>query len=195
MKKLPLAIATISLLTTFSSFAETSTGDKATSPAPSMNGTQIFTQNFDVAVMKEPSIDIRPPEQEMTQISVDKLEELMKSGENLAIGEMRVKTTSTDCYAKVSTANNFKLKGMLGSLDNEISPTLASYHLLYKVNDTSTTDMSPNKRYAKFSSNKDERKKVGCDTANLEMNFFDYNGKAPSDIYTDIITVKVTAES
>ena len=196
MKKLPLAIAMLSLFTTSSSFAE----DELNPPMPPENPTQIFTQNFDVAVVKEPSIDIRPPEQEMIEISTEKLEGLMASGENLPIGAMRVKTTSNNCYAKVSTANDFKLKGIIGGLDNGVSPILASYGLVYKANnmettDDMTTDISFSNMYAEFSSNQGGRKKVGCNTADLEMKFFKYNEKAPSDVYTDVITVEVVAES
>ena len=48
---------------------------------------------------------------------------------------------------------------------------------------------------AKFSSNNDGEKPVGCNTADLKMKVFDYNSKAPIDAYNDIITVEVRAES
>ncbi|MCK5918178.1 MAG: hypothetical protein KAG34_07115 [Cocleimonas sp.] len=197
MKKLPLALTMVSLFAASSSFAVTSS-DEIMPPMPPANLTQIFTQNFDVAVIKEPNIVIDPPAHEMIEISTEKLEGLMESGENLPIGSMRVKTTSNNCYAKVSTANDFKLKGILGSSENGVSPILAVYGLVYKVNNmttTSTGDILPQNTYAKFSSNQDEIQKVGCNTADLAMHFFKYNENAPSDIYTDVITVKVTAES
>jgi hypothetical protein len=187
----------VSLFTASTSFA-IDTSNENTKPV--IDKVEMFKQLFDIAVMKESVINIEPPKQEMIEINANKLEALMESGENLKIGSMEVKTTANRCYAKISTKNDFKLQGLgilsdTAGMENEVRPTLATYGLLYTVHGLSTLDNMTDNMYAKFSSNKDEPIMVGCDTANLEMNVLNYNVKAPSDIYTDVITVEVRAES
>ena len=127
----------------------------------------------------------------MIDLDTEDLEEVVKTGEDIDIGSMAVETTANTCYAKIKTMNNFKLQGILMANDKGDRNTLASYSLSYMVENSSGMSIP----MTEFTSNDDGEQLVGCDTANLKMNVFDYNEKAPVDAYNDIITVEVRAES
>ena len=189
MKKLPLAIAMVSLFTAQTSFAIDSSDQVDTKPT--VGQVEIFKQIFDVRVMKESVINIEPPKQEVVEINPDKLEALMTSGENLKIGSMEVQSTAKNCYAKITTMNNFKLQGESKVNKEGGKNTIASYSLSYMtISDSgvAATDTT-------FASNNDNEKIVSCNTADLKMNVFDHNSNVPADVYNDVITVEVRAES
>lgn len=187
MKKLPLIIAITSLLTASTSFAIDSTNDT------SLYDAKIFKKAFEVSVKKIPEIIIDPPEREVIALDVETLEDVANSNEHISIGSMAIETTATSCYATVTTMNNFKLQGEKASM-NGTKNTLAFYGLHYMVQNT-TEDTAATNIDAKFSSNSDGEMAVGCNTADLKMNVFEYNLEAPVDAYNDIITVEVRAES
>jgi hypothetical protein len=185
MKKLPLIIAITSTLITSAGFAIDSNNET------SLYDAKIFTKAFEISVNKEPEIIVDPPEREIITLNVEKLEDIVNSNENINIGSMAIETTAQSCYASVTTMNNFKLQGEMLTIDGT-GNTLASYGLHYivqnKAEDTSIID-------AYFSSNSDGEKSVGCNTADLKMNIYEYNSQAPVDAYNDVITVEVRAES
>jgi hypothetical protein len=187
MKKLSLAIAMVSLFS--ASAVLSSDTDGATSSAPDV---QIFKQSFDVMVKKESEISIDPPKREMIDLNAEKLEEVVNNGKEIEIGSMEVETTAKTCYATIKTMNNFKLQGMLMTKDKGDRNTIASYSLSYKVENNSGTNATLS---TEFTSNADGEQLVGCNTADLKMNVFDYNKNAPADAYNDVITVEVRAES
>ena len=187
MKKLPLLMAITSLLTVSASFAvEETDGLSSTSPAPQV---QIFSKSFDVSVHKESEIVVKPPVIDIIDLSVEKLEAVVENGANVAIGSIEVEATAKNCYAKVHTMNDFKLKGV------EKGEILAAYSLYYSVNGFPGTSDTAVNLEAKFSSNEDFEQVVGCNTADLKMIPFKYNANAPVDAYNDVITVEVRAES
>jgi hypothetical protein len=185
MKKLPLILATISLLTASTSFAIDSTNDF------SLYDAKIFTKAFEVSVKKVPEIIIDPPEREVIALDIETLEDVANNNDHISIGSMAIETTAKSCYATVTTMNNFKLQGEGVSIDGTKN-TLAFYGLHYVVQNTTENATSID---ARFSSNSDGEMPVGCNTADLKMNVFEYNLKAPADAYNDIITVEVRAES
>ncbi|MCK5812742.1 MAG: hypothetical protein KAH03_00720 [Cocleimonas sp.] len=187
MKKLPLLVATASLLTASASFSADELGLTTTIPAPQV---QIYSKSFDVSVYKESEIVVKPPVIDIIDFSAEKLEAVVESGDNIAIGSIEVEATPKTCYAKIHTVNDFKLKGI------ETGEILATYGLHYSVNEfvTGTFDTTANME-VKFSSNENFEQKVSCNTADLKMRPFEYNATAPVDIYNDVVTVEVRAES
>ena len=184
MKKLPLFIAMTSLLTASASFAvDDPNSSSATDTAPKV---QIYSKSFDVSVHKESEIVVKPPVIDVIDLSAEKLEAVVQNGADVAIGSIEIEATAKNCYAKVHTMNNFKLKGA------EKGEILAAYNLHYRVNEFSGTTAG---QEAKFSSNEDIEQVVGCNTADLKMIPFQYNTNAPVDVYNDVITVEVRAES
>ncbi len=178
-------IAIASLLTASTSFA-TDSNDTS-----NLYNAKIFTKDFEVSVKKESEIIIDPPKREVIALNAEKLEETVSNGDDVGIGSMVVTTTAKTCYASIKTSNDFKLQGDIIKTDGTRN-TLATYGLYYMVkNNTAGTAIMD----AKFSSNNDGEKPVGCNTADLKMKVFDYNSKAPVDAYNDIITVEVRAES
>lgn len=190
MKKIPLAISIVSLFFVSTSFSASHTDSEVTSPLH-LHKVQMFKQTFDVRVKKESEITIDPPQREIIDIHVDKLEDITKTGEELAIGSMEVASTAKTCYAKVSTMNNFKLQGVKKLNKKGKKTTLAAYALYYMVENKSGVALMD----TKFTSNNDKEKVVDCSRADLKMKVFGHNPNVPDDAYNDVITVEVRAES
>ena len=92
MKKLPLALAMVSLFTASTGFAE------------------YYEQNFEVSLDIPSSVDVMAFQHEMVNLSMDDLSSAM-NGTGVLIGSMNIQTTARHCYATINTDNNFRLMG------------------------------------------------------------------------------------
>jgi len=86
MKKLPLAIAMVSLFTASTGFAE------------------FYEQNFEVSLDIPSSVDVMAFQHEMVNLNMDDLSSAM-NGTGVLIGSMNIQTTARHCYATINTDN------------------------------------------------------------------------------------------
>ena len=167
MKKLPLAIAMVSLLAASTSFAE------------------YYNQDFEVSLDIPSSVDVMALQHEMVNLSMDDLSNAMNS-DGVLIGSMNIKTTAQNCYATINTDNNFNLRSQQGNGD-------LPYTLDYIANNqtnASTTTLFSEKDYGM-------EKSVGCNLGDLKMRLSRTENGLQNmyGSYNDVIHVMVRAES
>jgi hypothetical protein len=97
MKKLPLAVAMVSLFALSNSFAE------------------YYNQDFEISLNIPSSVDVEAFQRQTVNLSMDDLSEAMNS-DGVLIGSMNIRTTARHCSATIATDNNFQLMGTAGGL-------------------------------------------------------------------------------
>ena len=170
MKKLPLAIAMVSLLASSSVFSS-----------------QYFNQDFNVSLDVPSSIDVSAFKQDVISLSMEGLNN--KEGE--LIGSMSIKTSATTCSSTITTDNGFKLVGPSGSLP---------YVLDYIATENGSEFFSTGSEVVtQFSSNNTSSQSVGCGLGDLKMrlsgagsdDITSSSGNMLAGAYNDIIHVEV----
>lgn len=97
MKKLPLAVAMVSLFTLSNSFAE------------------LYNQDFEVSLNIPSSVNVEAFQRQTVNLSMDDLSDALNSS-GVLIGSMNIRTTARHCAATIETDNGFKLMGGSGEL-------------------------------------------------------------------------------
>ncbi len=169
MKKLPLAIAMVSLFAASTSFAE------------------FYNQDFEVSLDIPSSVDVMALQHEMVNLSMDDLSSAM-NGDGVLIGSMNIKTTAQHCYAEIATDNNFNLKSQQGNND-------LPYSLDYIANNQ--TGSSTTTHFSQDQNGYGMEKAVGCNLGDLKMRLSKTENGLQNMYgnYNDIIHVMVRAES
>lgn len=168
MKKLPLAIAMVSLFAASTGFAE------------------YYEQNFEVSLSIPSSVDVMAFQHEVVNLSMDDLSSAM-NGTGVFIGSMNIQTTARHCYAMINTDNNFKLRSQQGSED---LPYTLDYIATTATGVSTTTHFSEDQGYGM-------EKSVGCNLGDLKMRLSRTESGLQNmyGTYNDVIRVMVRAES
>jgi hypothetical protein len=167
MKKLPLAIAALSLFSASSIFAE-----------------QYFNQDFKVSLDIPSNIDVSAFKQDVVKLNMDDL----NKKEGALIGVMNIKTSASSCYAEIKSDNDFNLVGPSGKL-----PYTIDYIGTTKYGNQISTQFSVknNLKKQKVGCNNGGDLKMnlsGAGTGDIK----DSNGNMLSGAYNDVIHVAVT---
>ena len=167
MKKLPLAIAMLSLFTVSNSFSEE------------------YRQSFEVSLNIPSSIDVEAFQRQMVNLSMDDLSNAMNN-EGVMIGSMNINTTAKHCLASITTDNHFNLQGESGAL-----PYTIDYITKNETGSAITTNFSTNDSYDYL------EKSVGCNTGDLKLRLSRTENSISGiyGTYNDVIHVIVRAES
>lgn len=167
MKKLPLAIAMLSLFTVSNSFSEE------------------YRQSFEVSLNIPSSIDVEAFQRQMVNLSMDDLSNAMNN-EGVMIGSMNINTTAKHCLAFITTDNHFNLQGESGAL-----PYTIDYIAKNETGSAITTNFSTNDSYDYL------EKSVGCNTGDLKLRLSRTENSISGiyGTYNDVIHVIVRAES
>ena len=120
MKKLPLAIAMVSLFAASTSFAE------------------FYNQDFEVSLEIPSSVDVMAFKHQRVDLSMNDLSSAM-NGDGVFIGSMNIQTTARHCYATIDTDHNFNLMGGSGGL-----PYTLDYIANNQTGASTTTHFSQN---------------------------------------------------
>jgi hypothetical protein len=174
MKKLPLAIAMVSLFAASTGFA-----------------TQYYNQDFKVSLDIPSSIDVSGFQQDIINLSMEDL----NNSDGVLIGSMEIQTNSSSCTASITTDNNFNLLGPSGKLPYVLDHMAKSHGSSNAYYSYST------KINTQFSSKNTKSQSVGCDTADIKLRL---SGASSNDLdnstgdikagaYNDIIHIEVRA--
>ena len=168
MKKLPLAIAFVSLFAASSSFS------------------QEYFQEFDISLSIPSSVDVMAFQREQVNLSMDDLTEAM-NGTGVTIGSMNIQTTARHCMATIDTDNGFRLRDYNGNGD---VPYTLEYLATTATGNSVTTKFSEMNMY--------QEQSVGCNVGDLKMRLSRMENGAMYNMYgtyNDVIRVMVRAES
>lgn len=168
MKKLPLAIAFVSLFAASTGFS------------------QDYYQSFEVSLDIPSSVNVEAFQMEQVNLSMDDLSEAM-NGTGASIGSMNIQTTARHCMAVIDTDNQFKLRSHMGGGD---LPYAVEYTGINSTGNSMTTKFSEMNMY--------QEQSVGCNVGDLKMRLSRMENGAMYGVYgtySDVIHVMVRAES
>ncbi len=172
MKKLPLAIAMVSLFAASTGFAA-----------------QYYNQDFKVSLDIPSSIDVSGFQQDIINLSMEDL----NNSDGVLIGSMDIITNSSNCSASITTDNDFNLVGPSGKL-----PYVLDY---MATNSNYYTNSGQGLINTQFSSDDTQSQSVGCDTADIKLRLSgagandleNSSGDIKAGAYNDIIRIEVRA--